>query len=165
MDRSGGLISDMPWCIEPETLQTKFEEANNQGIQKSPNELYWEMVERYTPSIVEKLEQMVQAMRIEMKAKMQTQLAAHLAELKRRNKELMDETLSRMPNAMRTEMEAEMQTQLAAHMVEMEVEMQTKLAAHMAEMERGNKELIDEMLTRMFGVRDPNTFSTILPQH
>ncbi|XP_021745122.1 uncharacterized protein LOC110711054 [Chenopodium quinoa] len=107
-----------------DTYQKKLEETMSQGIQKSPNELYWESVggrnkkgrvkglgqsaelyygkqgrgsrssQQYTPSVIC---QMQDQMEHRMQT-LQTQMEARIAEMERRYKESFDEMMSRLNN-------------------------------------------------------------------
>ena len=130
-----------------DAYQRMSEEASTQGLQKSPQELYWEASggrdmkgrvrglgqgaelyygsqsrgsasSQYTPSVVSQLQQQVQ----------------HLQH-------------------QQTTMEAEFASRVDA-----------QVEARMAELERRNKEMMDEMLSRMSGFNTPYTCSTFPQQ-
>ncbi|XP_021724284.1 uncharacterized protein LOC110691639 [Chenopodium quinoa] len=107
-----------------DTYQKKLEETMSQGIQKSPNELYWESVggrnkkgrvkglgqsaelyygkqgrgsrssQQYTPSVISQMQDQMEH-RVQT---LQTQMEARMAEMERRYKESFDEMMSRLNN-------------------------------------------------------------------
>ncbi|XP_021769530.1 uncharacterized protein LOC110733778 [Chenopodium quinoa] len=115
-----------------EAYQKKVEEARTQGIQKSPNELYWETVGgRNKKGRVKGLGQ-------------GAELYYGCRKSSKSSQQYTPSFLSQMQDQMDQRVEQRLEERVQAMRSEMEVEMETRLA----EIERRNQERYEEMMRR-----------------
>ncbi|XP_021719227.1 uncharacterized protein LOC110686922 [Chenopodium quinoa] len=127
-----------------ETYQKKLKETRSQGIQKSPNELYWETVGgRNNKGRVKGLGQSAELY-----------YGNRMGRASRSSQKYTSSVISQMQDQMEHRVQA-LQTQ-------MEAEMQRRIDSRMAEIERRYRESMDEMMSRF---TNNDSCSTIHPQH